>query len=226
MGKEVIKINKQSYVIEKPTACCHCDKGIDPIIVNKFIYSFYDMYNIVVTYKCPCCEQIFFAIYQCDPISMVFDNKLMYFDIIGGHKEKHVFSNEITGLSPRFVSNYNDAYFAEQSGCKDIVGIGYRRAFEFLIKDFAIKYNPEEVTQIKSMSLAQCVDKYFPDDETRELLLRALWIGNDFAHYESNHDGITIDDLKNLVLLAADSLTNYVKKRQYIQNITKKKQAF
>ena len=223
MSIETIKIDGQNFFVEKPRTCHHCDKGIDPIVVNKFMYRFYDLYNIVVTYKCPCCEQIFFAIYQHNPASMILGDKIMYFDIVGGHKEKRDFSEEITALSPNFVSNYNDAYFAEQSGCKDIVGIGYRRAFEFLIKDFAIKYNPEEETQIKNMNLTQCVEKYISDGEMKELLLRASWIGNDFAHYESKHSDVSIGDLKNLILLAADSITNCIKKKQYIQNIKKKK---
>ena len=70
MNKAKIKIQRNELCIIKPDTCTHCNKGIDPIIINKFIYPFYDLCNIVVTFKCPCCEQIFFAKYQIDLIRM------------------------------------------------------------------------------------------------------------------------------------------------------------
>ena len=72
------------------------------------------------------------------------------------------------------------------------------------------------------MPLAQCVENYSPDEETKELLLRASWIGNDFAHYSKKHEEITIEDLKQLINLSVDSMENYIKKQNYIMNISKK----
>ena len=48
------------------------------------------------------------------------------------------------------------------------------------------------------MPLAKCVEKYAPDDTTKQLLLRATWIGNDYAHYETKHEEINLNDLKTL----------------------------
>lgn len=223
MVKSKIKIKGHEFIVSKPTSCPYCDKGIDAIIVNKFAYRFYDITNIVITYKCTCCEQIFFSKYQVNPMAIGhFENELHPFETIGGHKTKLNFSNEIREISPSFVAIYNDAYIAQQSGCREIVGIGYRRAFEFLIKDYAIKYNPNDESTIKNMPLVKCVEKYAPDDATKQLLLRATWIGNDFAHYESKHEEIDLNDLKSLIELSVDAIEKYIKVKNYIANIKHK----
>lgn len=54
MLEKQIKINVCEVNIIKPNICVYCDKGIDPIIINKFAYKYYDLDNIVVTYKCSC----------------------------------------------------------------------------------------------------------------------------------------------------------------------------
>ncbi len=160
MNKETIKIQKHKFCVIKPDVCPYCDKGINPIIINKFPYRFYDQCNIILTLKCPCCEQVFFAKYQLDPATLDYDYTqydLHPFEVIGGHKRRMDFSQEITELSPEFIDNYNDAFVAKQAGCTHIVGIAYRRAFEFLVKDYAIKYHPSETEAIKKMNLSNCV---------------------------------------------------------------------
>jgi len=224
MNKEIIKIQKYSIPIAKPDTCTHCDKGIDPIIINKFPYRFYDTCNIVVTYKCPCCEQIFFAKYQANAMDWNFMGQDLYpFEIIGGHKKRLDFSDEIKNLSTKFVEIYNDAFVAEQSGCKEIVGISYRRAFEFLIKDYAIKYNPNDSDKIKKMNLSDCVKNYVNNDETKDLLLRTTWIGNDFAHYENSHEDIDINNLKELIELSMKEIESEIRKKNYISKIQSNK---
>lgn len=223
MIQKKIKIKGCEFIISKPTSCPYCDMGIDPLIVNKFAYRFHYLTNIVITYKCPCCEQIFFSKYQVNSMAAgYYGYELIPFETIGGHKIKLDFSDEIKGISPSFVSIYNDAYVAEQSGCTQIVGIGYRRSLEFLIKDYAIKCHQDDEITIKSMPLVKCVEKYAPDDKTKELLLRATWIGNDFAHYETKHEEIDLNDLKKLISLSVDAIEKDIKIKNYIANIKHK----
>lgn len=54
------------------------------------------------------------------------------------------FSQEIKDLSPNFVKIYHQAEQAENTGLSDICGLGYRKALEFLVKDYAIAFNPTE----------------------------------------------------------------------------------
>lgn len=71
------------------------------------------------------------------------------------------------------------------------------------------------------MNLTECIRKYSPTEDTKELLLRASWIGNDFAHYESKHEDLDINDLKQLILLSAGSIIQYIKRRDYSLKIKK-----
>ena len=225
MNFETVTIEKNRFQISKPDTCYYCEKGIDPKIINKFVYRFYHTCRLIIAYQCPCCDEVFFAIYEISLNSFggVINRGALYpFRIIGGNKLSREFSQEIKDVSERFISIFNDAFIAEQAGCKEIVGIGYRRAFEFLIKDFAIKYHPDEKDKISNMQLSQCVEKYSPDEDTKQLLLRASWIGNDFAHYTNKHDEITIEDLKQLILLSVESIDSYIKRKNYINKIDKK----
>ena len=98
MNIEKIRIEKHDILISKPKICHFCDRGIDPIIINKFPYRFYSECNIVVTYKCPCCEQIFFAKYQMNSFDYCY-SALYPFDVVGGHKIRLDFSKEIKSIS-------------------------------------------------------------------------------------------------------------------------------
>ena len=225
MNLEKVKIENVEFFLNKPDTCYHCEKGIDPKIVNKFIYRYWQCYNIVITYQCPCCDEIFFAFYQIalDSYDGIIDRGTLYpFKIVGGNKISKTFSDEINDLSQGFVLNYNDSFKAEQSGCTEIVGLGYRRAFEFLIKDFALKYFPGDKDKIIYMPLSQCVEKYSPDDETKQLLLRTSWIGNDYTHYNNKHEDVTLEDLKQLIMLSVNDIESFIKKKNYIVKIEKK----
>ena len=46
------------------------------------------------------------------------------------------------------------------------------------------------------MNLSQVVNEYSPDEETKELLTRTAWLGNDFTHYENKHEDFNVSDLK------------------------------
>jgi hypothetical protein len=65
------------------------------------------------------------------------------------------FDAEIKALSPSFVSIYEQASSAEGYRLEDIAGPGYRKALEFLIKDYAISTGPEFSTYWMRVSQAQ-----------------------------------------------------------------------
>lgn len=73
--------------------------------------------------------------------------------------------------------------------------------------------------KLKKKSLSKCIEDYFPDNESKELLVRTNWIGNDFAHYQSKHEDIDINDLKQLIMLSVQIIVADVKKKDYISKI-------
>lgn len=112
---------------------------------------------------------------------------------------RHVFDDEIISLSSQFDKIYNQALAAESSSLDEIAGLGYRKALEFLIKDFAIHENPDDAKSIKSMPLSQCIKKYIYDDRIKTLAERSAWIGNDEAHYVRKQEDRDVSDMKSFI---------------------------
>lgn len=96
---------------------------------------------------------------------------------------KQIFDDKIVALSPQFDKIYNQALAAESSGLDEIAGLGFRKALEFLIKDYAIYEHPDREESIKSNPLAQCIKNYIDNDSITTLAERSAWIGNDEAYY-------------------------------------------
>lgn len=220
-----IKINKkEGLYVQKPSICPHCQKGIDAIALKPFAEDYYNQTYLYVPMKCPICQNIFISKYTYNLTSQAFN--VLYrgsepVEIIGGNKVKKEFNEEIINISPMFVKMYNEAFIAEQSGCEEIIGAAYRTAFEFLIKDFAINCFEDEKEKIARMPLIQVVENYSPDEDTKGILSRATWLGNDFAHYENKHEDFSVSDLKNLIELSCSAISSCIKKKKYINQIKK-----
>ena len=80
--------------------------------------------------------------------------------------------------------------------------MGYRKALEFLVKDYAIKNNSDEEQEIKEMYLADCIKKYIANPRAEAVIERTVWLGNDQTHYVKLHDDKDLDDLKALLNLS------------------------
>ncbi len=109
------------------------------------------------------------------------------------------FSNQISALSPNFVRIYNQSEKAEAVGLDEICGIGYRKALEFLIKDYAIAFNTEKETDIAKASLSACIETYISDTRIKSLAKASAWIGNDETHYVRLHENYDIKHLKTFI---------------------------
>jgi hypothetical protein len=124
--------------------------------------------------------------------------------------------NEIINqISPEFVTIYAEAERAEHDGLKLICGPGYRKALEFLIKDYVIRLNAVDETdtpekqaeavakqqEIKSLPLARCISDYVTDSNVKQVAARAVWLGNDETHYLRKWEDKDLSDLKKLIRL-------------------------
>jgi hypothetical protein len=118
-----------------------------------------------------------------------------------GNLEGRSFSEKITEISPSFVTIYNQAFIAEQQELYEICGVGYRKALEFLIKDYAILKNGDKKENIEKSYLGPVIDKYIDDVKIKSVSKRAVWIGNDETHYIRKWEGKDLSDLKKLIEL-------------------------
>lgn len=98
---------------------------------------------------------------------------------------------------------------------QQLVGCGLRKALEFLVKDFAIKQNPEHEESIKSTLLGQCIRTHIDDPNTKACAERAAWLGNDETHYVRKWTDKDIQDLKRLVKLTVNWVENAVLTQKY-----------
>lgn len=183
--------------------CPYCHKNISPIYLEH--YRKCDD-NVIETYyaicKCPSCYQVFFAEYSGEVIQ-IFAN-IEELDL----RESHVypvmpninrFSIYIKNLSPQFIEIYSQAEIAELSNLNEIAGIGYRKAFEFLVKDYAIYKEPEDEQTIKTDWLAKVLKERISYEPLSQLADRVNWLGTDHGHYYKKYAEYDIQDLKHCI---------------------------
>jgi len=133
------------------------------------------------------------------------------------------FSKEISDVSPEFVKIYNQAYAAEQMKLDEIGGVGYRKALEFLIKDYVILENPDKEEIIKKCFLSNCIKDYVIDERIKQVAGRAVWLGNDETHYERKWEDKDVNDLKSLIELTVYWIESEIKYKNVIKDMPYKK---
>ncbi len=110
-------------------------------------------------------------------------------------------SSEIANLSPNFLSIYRQTLVAESLSLTQLTGLGFRKALEFLVKDYAISRYPEDQDAIQKKPLGSCINEYLKEEYLRECARRAVWLGNDETHYSREWKSHDVEDLKKLISL-------------------------
>lgn len=121
-----------------------------------------------------------------------------------------------------FIKTYLQSLEAENSGLDEIAGMGYRKAIEYLVKDWAIQSRPTDKDIIEKLWLGQVINNYYSGD-LKEILERATWLGNDQSHYNKLFEEYDINTLKELIDLIMVELDRQYKRDHYIQTIEKRK---
>lgn len=127
--------------------------------------------------------------------------------------------------SHRFIKIYEQTLNAEQSELDEIIGMGYRKSLEILIKDYIIKKQKIKSKQkIYEMGISSCIENYIKDVRIQILAKRTNWLGNDHAHYYKVWKGKNVEDLKKLLhqiikwIIMKDELDDMEKNVKKIQN--------
>lgn len=128
----------------------------------------------------------------------------------------------ITEASPSFAEIHSQAQEAEAMGLVTLVGIGYRKALEFLIKDHLIASLPEKEASIKLATLSQCITNFVTEPRVKDCAQRAAWLGNDETHYERIWVEKDLQDLKVLIKLTQYWISSEVLTKQYSTDMVKK----
>lgn len=133
--------------------------------------------------------------------------------------QKSTFSEEIKSVSPAFIEIFDQALAAEAANLDQIAGIGFRKALEFLIKDFVIHRNGGEAESVKSKLLGKVIKDYIEDPQLKTTAQRATWLGNDETHYVRKWEDRDIDDLKLLIRLSVNWIENILLTERYMKEM-------
>lgn len=146
---------------------------------------------------CPNCEECFFVSYIVleDPEESL--GKI--FSIFPHSNKKTVFPRSIKSLSPDFVEIYDQSEQAENQNLLEICGMGYRKALEFLVKDYACSKRPDQREKIEVLTLSQCILDYIDNEKIKTLATASAWLGNDETHYIRKHQTYGVQDLKRFI---------------------------
>jgi len=211
--------NDQVHLLDLPDECPQCHNKVSPERGQAFINreSRYSNKIVAVLFRCPNdkCREAFFGYYSQG-------NSPSHFVLSKTAPVNHrpvIFSETIKNISADFVKIYDQAEQAEELGLEQICGVGYRRALEFLIKDYLISkaVDEEQKEAIRKEFLGAAISTRIADANIKGVAKRAVWLGNDEAHFVRRWEQKDLNDLKRLISLTvhwmdAEALTDQLYK--------------
>lgn len=201
-----------------PDQCPLCHRSVHP---KSIIAAYLEERSFVQTiFRCTNqkCQELFIGSYSLKTAGIYTLSK-----VAPKTSKGEIFSESINDLSPTFVEIYNQSLSAEAEGLSQLVGIGIRKALEFLVKDFAVKKHPDDEGQIRKLFLGKCIDTYLKDSNIKACAKRAVWLGNDEAHYSRKWEDKDINDLKLLTKLTVNWIENVLLTEKYIHDMEESK---
>lgn len=189
-------------------SCPRCHSAIEPVLLWGYVNDIKKgLFSVFL--QCNACNNTFISSYEFTGIIEEGYTKYRTSSLTRSEPisiTKKSFSDEINKLSPNFVRVYNQAFAAEQNELDDICGMGYRKAVEFLAKDYAIHINPDKEADIKSSYLSTCINTYFDNKKLQNLATASAWLGNDQTHYEQRISDAGIKEMKAFIM----ALVNFI----------------
>ena len=136
------------------------------------------------------------------------------------------FSESIQAISPGFCAIYAEAAAAEAGELTQVCGLGYGKALEFLVKDYAKRENPSKHEEIEQCRLGRCIKQFIEDQSIRESAELASWLRNDEAHYLRKYATKDVRHLKALIALTMKLIEQSVLRKQMEESVQAMKRSF
>lgn len=207
-----------------PDECPQCHQGIDARFVTGFIPDDVEIgghTHLQIVFQCPRreCHRLFIAHYTGSRSAHSSDGIYILSFLAPNEPQTVDFPEPIENISPMFCQIYNEAAHAETLNLLNIAGPGYRKALEFLVKDFLIAEEPDKAEAIKKMELGNALANKVSDANIKKCAQRAAWLGNDETHYERRWNNHDLGDLKRLVKLTVNWTESTLLTRDYEQEM-------
>lgn len=182
----------QGRIFSRPITCPHCNISTASTLEKwNELSSIKNYLNVI--FQCTSCKKQYYVCY----IETSTFNTFEVLDIFPQSKYlTRDFPETINTLSPAFSDLYNQAYFAEQHKKYDIAGMGYRKALEVLVKDFAINSLQKSPDEVIKKPLAKAISDYLTGFDTFVSAECIRVLGNDYTHYELRYDNVDFSYLR------------------------------
>lgn len=173
--------------IYPPSICPYCG-----YVVKMESRGGFKSINTLITFECPHCNELSAALYN--------DSKYEPLRIFPSQKAKsNKIPEEILIISPKFENLYLQAISAEDNDLPELAALAYRRALEFLVKDFCIHLFPNDENAIKKEHLNFSIKRLeYISPLITNIANKIRIIGNDYTHYLSKLD-YTAADMKKFI---------------------------
>jgi hypothetical protein len=190
------KQETQAVIDRDPDECPMCHRSLAVSALSTFTEI--SVACLQGVYQCPSitCHRLFIATFLRNPNSghMIFHQSLPLTPI------ERPLDPKLKDVSSEFVETYQQSWRAKQLGMLKIAGTGFRRALEFLVKDYACRdLSDPEKDAVRQKSMVQCIRDHIQEDGIKTVAERAAWLGNDETHYLRKWEDKDINDLIDLV---------------------------
>ena len=204
----------------KPDTCPHCHHGVDPRQMAAASLAGNPTTEgtlLEVAYQCTrrACERMFIGRYRKHGSR----DRFVLEGVAPLEFEEPEIPTEVTSVSESFTKIFREAAQAESMGLDEIAGVGYRKALEFLIKDYCIAQDSSDAQTVPKEPLGAVIANRVTDPNIKECAKRAAWLGNDETHYVRRWEDKDIKDLKILIQLTVSWIGSSVLTEQYLKDM-------
>ena len=219
-------INAGNILIDVPEYCPLCEQNMNPIVFDNAVISDTsirkdsstnsNVFQVSFITRCTRCKHLYTNIFEVrgDVCGNSRIAKKIYYQTKMPNMDIELPEN-VEKISRTFVSIYTQALQAEKLNLNELVGMGLRKAVEFLIKDYAIKTHPENKQEIKEKWLGYVIENFIDDDKLKKFAKGASWIANDETHYVKEWPDKDIEDIKQYI----ECFINYIELKSSIADI-------
>ena len=184
-----------NFNLKLPETCPRCGRDLSAIPVSTDFLgtdNFKNRYAVVALCQ-QCDDAVFFDV-------EVSNNSPMRGNVIRSYPPIQIFDLPagIDSLFPDFVNVYCQAASAEARNLSEICGMGFRKALEILVKQYAIKAFPTEADAINKELLSQTISR-IQNTKIQTLAKAATWLGNDQTHLQVVHPEYSVADIKAFI---------------------------
>jgi hypothetical protein len=213
---------------EYPSRCPICDVVGQPNFVAAVGRIEGGQPKVYAGFRCPAsnCRGLYVAVYAI----MGLKSAGLYLSRISRiasfrEIESPTFPAHVRSVSPSACEIYRQADIAEANGLNLVIGPAYRKALEFLIKDFVIKqkFADDQVKQqdVRKKFLGNVIADEIDETVIKECAKRATWLGNDETHYTRKWEDKDVNDLKALIKITMSFIDMSLEAARYLKEMPK-----